>query len=118
MMLRLLVALVLMVPASVVAQPLAVDSVTVQRGRVVAEVRCKQCHFLTRTNRKIGPGLLGIFNRKPMIQGVPFANWDAPALEQWLTSPQRVKPNTKMRIPPLAARDRAAVIAWLATNHE
>jgi len=94
------------------APPLAA-SAQATRGRVVAEVRCKQCHFLTRHNRKIGPGLLGVFDRAPSITGVPFVRWDAKSLERWLANPRAVKANTEMRIPPLAKRDRAAVIAWL-----
>ncbi|RMH59320.1 MAG: cytochrome c family protein, partial [Zetaproteobacteria bacterium] len=62
--------------------------------------------------RNIGPSLLGIYGRVPSIDGVPFARWDAAALERWLSNPRAVKPNTRMRIPPLSARDRADIIAY------
>jgi len=82
------------------------------RGKVVAEVRCLACHSLHSTNRHIGPGLKGIYNRKPTISGVPFERWDAAALDAWLTNPRAIKPNTGMNIPPVAARDRADIIAY------
>jgi len=83
------------------------------RGAVVAQVRCMPCHFLNRTEKRIGPGLLGVYGRAPSISGVPFARWDAPALDAWLANPRRIKINTTMFLPPLQQRDRADVIAWL-----
>jgi len=88
-----------------------------QRGLVVAQVRCQPCHFLTKTLHRIGPGLLGIYNSPPSIVGVPFKVWDDAALERWLTNPRAVKINTPMQLPPLSARDRALVIAWLRQNN-
>ncbi|MDQ6960014.1 MAG: c-type cytochrome [Mariprofundaceae bacterium] len=83
------------------------------RGAVVARVRCMPCHFLNRTERKLGPGLLGVYGRVPTITGVPFAHWDAHSLDMWLAGPRQVKKNTTMFFPPLEKRDRADVIAWL-----
>jgi len=83
------------------------------RGAVVARVRCMPCHFLNRTERKLGPGLLGVYDRAPTITGVPFARWDAHALDMWLAGPRHIKINTTMFLPPLAKRDRDDVIAWL-----
>ncbi len=83
------------------------------RGRIVAEVRCLPCHHLDRESRRIGPGLKGVFNRAPTIEGVPFARWDASALDAWLADPRAIKPNTEMQIPPIAERDRADIIAYL-----
>ncbi len=99
-----------LLPSSAAAASLA------QRGLVVAQVRCQACHFLTRGQRRIGPGLLGVYGRAPSIRGVPFKVWDAAALDRWLTNPRAVKVNTPMYLAPLAARDRAAVIAWLKQN--
>jgi len=89
------------------------DAADAARGAVVARVRCMPCHFLNRTERKLGPGLLGVYGRAPTIAGVPFTRWDAHALDMWLTGPSRVKKNTTMFLPPLEKRDRADVIAWL-----
>jgi len=83
------------------------------RGWVVAKVRCQPCHFLNQKKRKLGPGLLGVYGRAPAISGVPFARWDSRALDAWLSNPRKVKSNTTMLMPPLQARDRADVIAWL-----
>jgi len=89
------------------------DAADAARGAVVARVRCMPCHFLNRMDRKLGPGLLGVYGRAPTITGVPFARWDARALDIWLAGPRRIKVNTTMLLPPLERRDRADVIAWL-----
>jgi len=88
------------------------------RGKVVAGVRCSPCHYLNRTLRKVGPGLLGIFNRAPTISGVPFVRWDAASLNLWLQGPRRIKPNTRMWMPPLPDRDRQDIVAWLSTRQQ
>ena len=83
-----------------------------ERGRVVAEVRCTQCHHLHLESKRIGPGLKGIYKRAPRISGVPFERWDEAALDAWLGDPRGIKLNTKMDIPPIAQRDRADLIAY------
>jgi len=82
------------------------------RGAVVAQVRCLPCHHLHSEWKRIGPGLKGIYGRAPTITGVPFAVWDDAALEMWLSGPRKVKPNTRMSMPPIAARDRADLVAY------
>jgi len=89
-----------------------------ERGRVVAQVRCMPCHHLHLMSRRIGPGLLGIYNRKPTIAGVPFAVWDERALDAWLTNPRAIKANTRMAIPPVAKRDREDLIAYFQSEEE
>ncbi|RMG91031.1 MAG: hypothetical protein D6703_06330 [Zetaproteobacteria bacterium] len=84
------------------------------RGEVVAKVRCSPCHHLDSPSTHIGPSLLGVYGRKPSIEGVPFQLWSARSLELWLRNPRAVKPNTKMQIPPLSRRDRQDIIAYLA----
>lgn len=88
-------------------------SADIANGKIVAQVRCQTCHFLNRTERKIGPGLLGVYGRAPTISGVPFARWDTHALNVWLSGPRKVKPNTTMMLPPLPQKDREDVIAYL-----
>ena len=83
-----------------------------ERGKVVATVRCMPCHHLNSHSRSIGPGLKGVYGRAPSIDGVPFEVWNAAALDAWLTNPREVKPNTRMMIPPISARDRSDIIAW------
>jgi len=99
--------------AMLLASAQAIAGGDAARGRVIAEVRCKACHFLDRETKKIGPGLKGVYGRAPRISGVPFARWDEAALEAWLSNPRAIKPNTKMVLAPLSARDRADLIAYL-----
>jgi cytochrome c len=86
------------------------------RGKVIAEVRCTPCHHLDRTSKRIGPGLKGIYGRKPTITGVPFSHWDAAALDAWISNPRAIKPNTEMVRLPISARDRADLIAWFKAD--
>ncbi|HXH65140.1 MAG TPA: hypothetical protein VNH42_06510 [Mariprofundaceae bacterium] len=99
-------------PFGILLLPVPVHAADAARGAIVARVRCSACHFLNRPERKIGPGLLGIFDRAPSISGVPFKHWDAQALDAWLSGPRSIKLNTTMTLPPLPARDRADVIAY------
>jgi len=92
--------------------PLSGMAADAQRGKVIAHVRCAPCHHLETDARNIGPSLKGIFGRAPSIAGVPFRHWDAAALDRWLANPRAVKPNTRMQIPPISARDRADIIAY------
>jgi cytochrome c len=92
--------------------PVGAQAGDAERGRIVAEVRCMQCHHLHMESKRIGPGLKGIYNRAPRISGVPYARWDAAALDAWLKDPRGIKPNTKMAIPPISQKDRADLIAY------
>lgn len=90
----------------------AADIGNAARGAIVARVRCSACHFLNRPEKKLGPGLLGVYDRAPSISGVPFKRWDARALNAWLSGPRKIKSNTLMILPPLSPQDRADVIAY------
>jgi len=92
--------------------PIHANAADAVRGAVIAQVRCLACHHLHSKLASIGPGLQGVYGRAPTIAGVPFAAWNAAALEAWLSGPRNIKPNTRMRIPPIAARDRADLIAY------
>ncbi len=87
-----------------------------QRGALVAQVRCLPCHNLHSEWKLIGPGLKDIYGRAPTITGVPFTVWDDAALEAWLSGPRKIKPNTLMSMPPIAARDRADLIAYFKAD--
>ncbi len=88
------------------------------RGAVIVRVRCSACHFLNRPEHKLGPSLLGIYDRAPSISGVPFKRWDAKALDVWLSGPRKTKINTTMVLPPLRAQDRADVIAYFVRQKQ
>jgi len=98
--------------------PVCVDAANAERGAIVAKVRCLPCHQLHSQWKRIGPGLKGIYGRVPTITGVPFEIWDDAALEAWLSGPRKIKPNTRMSMPPLAARDRADLIAYFKRDSE
>ncbi|MDQ6999626.1 MAG: hypothetical protein Q9M12_01910 [Mariprofundus sp.] len=96
--------------------PVPVYAADAERGAVVAEVRCLPCHHLHSQWKRIGPGLKDIYGRAPTIIGVPFEVWDDAALEAWLSGPRKIKPNTRMSMPPIAARDRADLIAYFKND--
>ena len=84
-----------------------------KRGAIVAGVRCGPCHHLYSNHLKVGPGLVGIYGKKPNISGVPFDVWDDETLQTWLINPRAVKANTRMVLPAISERDRNDIIAWL-----
>ncbi|MFQ5344673.1 MAG: c-type cytochrome [Mariprofundus sp.] len=96
----------------VLLAPAVLQAADAERGAVVAKVRCLPCHHLHSEWKRIGPGLKGIYGRAPTITGVPFTVWDDAALELWLSGPRKIKPNTRMSMPPIAATDRADLIAY------
>lgn len=64
---------------------------------------CTPCHYLDKGADKKkagqGPGLLGVYNRVPTIfkdDEMTVQNWNAAALEKWLTKPTSIKPRTRM----------------------
>jgi len=81
-------------------------------------VRCAPCHHLNSKHVKVGPGLLGIYGKKPNISGIPFDLWDDASLQAWLSNPRQVKANTRMVLLALAERDRNDIIAWLKASAE
>jgi len=94
---------------------MAVES-DAKRGGIVAGVRCGPCHHLNSNHIKVGPGLVGIYGKKPTISGVPFDVWDDEALQAWLINPRLVKANTRMVLPAISERDRNDIIAWLKAS--
>ena len=95
-----------------------VSAADIERGEVVAKVRCMPCHHLYDDSKHLGPSLKGIYGRAPTISGVPYKRWDAEALDQWMENSRAVKPNTKMAIPPLSRSDREDIIAYFEAGSE
>jgi len=94
-----------------------------QRAKV-----CVACHNFTDPQHKIGPSLLGVFNRKAgsaanfafsssmTTFGANGGVWDEKTLDAYLTLPRAVVPGTKMTFAGLQnPQDRANVIAYLKT---
>lgn len=99
------------------------------RGKAFFQVNCAVCHspVLGPDNlviMKQGPSLVGVigrpagsiphFNFTKALQTSGFA-WDPNTLYRFLTNPMEVVPGTTMPIPVTDARNRADVIAYLAT---
>jgi len=89
-----------------------VQAADAERGALVAQARCATCHHLDRNTPLIGPGLQGVFARAPTITAVPFKRWGSTELNAWINNPRAIKPNTKMIMPPIRAKDRADLIAY------
>jgi len=86
------------------------------KGAKIAKGKCGACHYFDKDRKKIGPTMMGIYNRAPAIEGVPFAKWDEAALDAWLANPRGVKPKTKMAFKGIAEKDkRDDLIAYLKT---
>ena len=69
-----------------------------EAGKVLSA--CKSCHYLDKGGNKVrsglGPGLKGVYGRKPVVRGVPFKTWTAANLDKWLTNPRAVFRRTRM----------------------
>ena len=99
------------------------------RGKAFFEINCAVCHspVLGPENlviMKQGPSLVGVmgrpagslphFNYTKAIRETGFT-WDTAKLFQFLQNPMEVVPGTTMPIPVADSRNRADVIAYLAT---
>jgi len=88
----------------------------VEKGAKLTKGKCGACHYFDKARKKVGPTLMGIYNRAPAIDGVPYATWDSPALDAWLTNPKAIKPKTKMGFRGLSDKTkRDDIIAYLKT---
>lgn len=91
-----------------------------------AFIACKACHAIEEGVNKIGPSLKGIVGRKAgTIAGFTYTpvnqnsgiTWTPEKLFQYLESPQRVVPGTKMAFAGISEpQKRADVIAYLKAN--
>ncbi len=90
--------------------------------------RCTACHTIGRDATDTdGPNLYGVMGgpigeRRPRFSytaGLKAlgGNWDATRMDRWLTNPRRMVPGTTMAFAGIPdPKDRAAVIAYLATQ--
>lgn len=89
-------------------------------------ITCKTCHAVEEGVNKIGPSLHAVVGRKAgTIAGFTYSaankdsgiTWTPEKLFQYLESPQRVVPGTKMTFAGLSdPQKRADVIAYLQSN--
>jgi cytochrome c len=95
------------------------------RGQTRYEARCGGCH--SAEMNRVGPKHRGVFGRKAGAVGdysystalkKSGLTWDAATLDKWLTGPPKLVPGTKMGISVADAKDRADIIAYLATLRE
>lgn len=89
-------------------------------GRSAFEKRCTGCHALD--HEKVGPRLAGVVGRKAgTIPSFGYSDalkksavvWNEAVLDQWLTDPETVIPETDMSFRLDNPAERAAIIAFL-----
>jgi len=106
---------ILMVVATCcLAVPVNAFAVDAERGQEIFQARCKVCHNPLTHQRKIGPGLQGVFGREAE-SGI--GTLTEARLHEWLQNPKSIKPNTRMpKYGPMQdAEQRQAVIDYLKT---
>ena len=101
--------------------PAAAQSVA--RGKTIFESVCGACHSLD-ANR-VGPALRGVLGR-PAGTAPDFAysvalgrarhTWDRTKINAWLSNPEKLVPGQAMNFQMEQAKDRADVVAYLATQ--
>jgi cytochrome c len=92
------------------------------RGRELYETRCIACHSLDAD--RIGPRHRGLIGRRAgSVAGFDYSAalraaelvWNDATLDRWLADPEATMPGQKMNYRVADARDRADLIAYLAT---
>lgn len=90
--------------------------------------RCTACHTIGRDATDTdGPNLYGVMGGPIGERRTRFSytaglkalggNWDTERMDRWLTNPRRMVPGTTMAFAGITdPKDRAAVIAYLATQ--
>jgi cytochrome c len=110
--------------SSALAQTPPVPAPDVARGEKRFRAVCGTCHTLDPAKTSIGPHLKGVIGRKAAsVPGYAYSSamkkitwvWDAQRLDPYLAQPAKVVPGTKMLNLVANPRDRADIIAYLAT---
>jgi cytochrome c len=96
------------------------EQTTAKRGKELFERRCSGCHGLD--NSKEGPPLRGVYGRKAAsVAGFGYSEalqkmdirWDDRSLDQWLSDPDKMVPDTDMAFRLADGGERKAVVAYL-----
>ncbi len=95
------------------------------KGAVIYEEACGQCHQLTAGLNQKGPQLMNIYGApaaslKDYEYGAALSQsgwvWDAKTLDPYIADAEKAMPNSKMLADPMPdAQERADVIAYLST---
>lgn len=99
-------------------------------GKILFRRRCGACHYADKDKNKIGPSLYGIFGRQAgqnpgyaysvamKAAGADNLFWTAENLQNYLKSPRRLVPGTRMPpvLPPLSVAETANIIRYLQEN--
>ncbi|MBN8839179.1 MAG: cytochrome c family protein [Sphingomonadales bacterium] len=94
-----------------------------ERGRTVF-ARCAACHDAKTGANRVGPSLKGVVGRRAASNaGYGYSaalknknvTWTPATLDAFLTAPTRFAPGTRMSLPVGNPKDRADLIAYLAT---
>jgi len=96
------------------AIPLSAQAADAELGEQVFKKRCAVCHNPMTAQRKIGPGLKGVFEREAE-SGI--GKLTESRLHEWLENPKSLKPKTRMpKYGPMQdAETRQAVVDYLKT---
>jgi cytochrome c len=116
--------------AAPVAAIFAINSVGLAQsaasgGDVLFKQRCAMCHSVAKGKTSgVGPNLAGVVGRKSGMAsdyaysaGMKKANlvWNTANLDRFMAAPAKVVPGTKMVIAVSDAKQRATVVAYLAS---
>jgi len=103
-----------------IPHPGEAEGPSLSRGKETFEKRCGGCHSLDRD--KEGPRLRGVYGRPSgSVSSFNYStalksahiNWDAQSLDNWLTDPDKVVPNSDMAFHVDKADERHDIIAYL-----
>jgi len=117
---RILAAWLLAVLGGAIAGPGMAQSV--ERGKAVYEARCSGCHSVDA--HRVGPSHRGVVGRRAgAAKGYEYSSaladsrllWTRATLDAWLSDPEDVIPGQAMGYSLDDARERADVIAYLAS---
>ncbi len=99
------------------------QEVEIERGQRLYQRQCGACHSLDQN--RVGPrhrgvvgraaGSISDFRYSAALQKLDLV-WTVDALEDWLANPSAVAPGTAMGFRLRKREDRAAIIAYLATQ--
>ena len=112
----------LIVEALLLAFGAPADTAQVAKGKELFERRCSGCH--ASDIDKEGPRLRGVYGRKSAsVSGFPYSDslkklnrkWDDANLDQWLSDPDAMAPDSDMSFKLNSSEERKAVIAYLKT---